>query len=264
LTQTVPDILAKIVARKHWEHAQRSVPLAELERRAKALAPARRDFRAALVARPPSVIAEIKKASPSKGLLSEHFDPVRLAREYESGGAAAISVLTDERFFQGSLANLCAAREAAGLPVLRKDFALDEYHVVEAAAHGADAILLIAAILDVTRMRALRQLAAAFGIAALVEAHDEAELDAALESGAAIVGINNRNLRTFEVRLDTSARLAARIPADVVRVAESGIHSGADIRLLRDAGYQAFLVGERLMKSDQPGEDLRKLLQDAA
>jgi indole-3-glycerol phosphate synthase len=263
LTQTVPDILAKIVAHKRAEHARRSVPLAELERRAEALATSRRDFRAALAAHPPAVIAEIKKASPSKGLLSARFDPERLAREYESGGEAAISVLTDEHFFQGSLENLCAAREAAKLPVLRKDFALDEYHAIEAAAHGADAILLIAAILDAPRMRELRRTAASFGLAALVEAHDGAELDAALESGAEIVGINNRNLRTFEVTLDTSLRLAAKIPAGVVKVAESGIHSAADIRLLREAGYQAFLVGERLMRAERPSEALRELLQEA-
>src|SRR5690348_4745681 len=219
--------------------------------------PARRDFRRALLTHSPAIIAEIKKASPSKGLLSPNFDPVALAREYASGGAAALSVLTDEQFFQGSLADLCAAREAVSLPALRKDFTLDEYHVIEAAAHGADAILLIVAILDAKRIRALRELAVSYGIAALVETHDEAELDIALEAGSDMIGVNNRDLRTFDVKLETSLRLAGRIPDGVVKVAESGIHSAADVRLLRDAGYQAVMVGEHLMKSPNPAAALR-------
>jgi indole-3-glycerol phosphate synthase len=264
LTDTVPDILARIVARKRWERTQSSASLSEWERRAEHLTPARRDFRAALLAHSPAIIAEIKKASPSKGLLSPNFDAVALAREYESGGAAALSVLTDEHYFQGSLADLCAAREAVSLPALRKDFTLDEYHVVEAAAHGADSILLIAAILDAKRIRALRELAASYGMAALVETHDEAELDIALEAGSDLIGVNNRDLRTFQVKLEPSLRLASRIPAGVVKVAESGIHSAADVRLLRDAGFQAFLVGEHLMKSSSPAAALRALLGGAA
>jgi indole-3-glycerol phosphate synthase len=260
LTDTVPDILARIVAHKRRERTQSSPNLAEWEIRAEQVKPARRDFRAALLAHPPSIIAEIKKASPSKGLLSPNFDPVALAREYESGGAAAVSVLTDQQFFQGSLADLCAAREAVSLPALRKDFTLDEYHVIEAAAHGADAILLIAAILDAPRIRALRELAASYGMAALVETHDEAELHIALEAGSDLIGVNNRDLRTFEVRLETSLRLAERIPPGVVRVAESGIHSAADVSLLYDAGFQALLVGEHLMKSASPASALRALL----
>jgi indole-3-glycerol phosphate synthase/phosphoribosylanthranilate isomerase len=259
LTDTVPDILARIVAHKQWERSQSRASLADLERRAEALRPSRRDFRAALLASSPAIIAEIKKASPSKGVLSENFDPAALAREYQTGGAAAISVLTDEHFFQGSLDDLRAARDAVRIPVLRKDFTLDEYHVLEAAANGSDAILLIVAILDVPRIRALRELAARYGMAALVEAHNEAEVDIALEAGADIIGINNRDLKTFEVTLETSLQLARRIPAGVVKVAESGIHSASDIGLLRKAGYQAFLVGERLMKSPSPADELRAL-----
>jgi indole-3-glycerol phosphate synthase len=259
LTDTVPDILARIVARKQWERSVAHADLPEWERRAAALSSARRDFRAALLVGAPAIIAEIKKASPSKGLLSENFDPAGLAREYESGGAAALSVLTDEHFFQGSLANLCAAREAVTLPVLRKDFTLDEYHVIEAAAHGADAILLIVAILDAQRIRALRELAAGYGMSALVEAHDEAEVDIALEGGASLIGVNNRDLKTFEVKLETSLRLAGRIPPGVVKIAESGIHSASDVNRLRAAGFHAFLVGEHLMKSASPASALRAL-----
>ena len=224
----------------------------------------RRNFKTALMARRPAIIAEIKKASPSKGLLSPDFDAVRLAQEYQSGGAAALSVLTDERFFQGNLADLGAARRAAPLPTLRKDFALDEYHVVEAAAHGADAILLIAAILDARRIRSLASLAVSYGMAALVETHDEAELEIALDAGSEMIGVNNRDLRTFEVRLDTSVRLAERIPKEVLKVTESGIHSAADVKRLSEAGFQAFLVGEHLMKSASPASALRELIGDAA
>ena len=263
MIETVSDILARIVARKREDYAQRTTMRAEWERRAEPMLALRRGFRAALLRRPPAAIAEIKKASPSKGLLSPNFDAIALAREYESGGAAALSILTDEQFFQGRLADLCAAREAVSLPALRKDFTLDEYHVIEAAAHGADAILLIAAILDAKRIRALRELAASYGMAALVETHDEAELDIALEAESNLIGVNNRNLRTFEVRLETSLRLAERIPTDVVKVAESGIHSAADVRLLRDAGFQAVLVGEHLMKSSSPAAALRALLGGA-
>ena len=182
------------------------------------------------------------------------------ARLYQNGGASALSVLTDEKFFQGSLAHLREARASVELPVLRKDFTIDEFHVVEAAANNADAILLIAAILTVEQMRHFREMAAAYGMAALVEVHDDRELDAALESGAEILGVNNRDLRTFEVELQTSLRLAARMPSNVVRVSESGIHSAADVRRLMDAGYHAFLVGEHLMKSADPSAALRALV----
>jgi len=220
----------------------------------------RRDFRQALSSRTPAIIGEIKHASPSKGVLARDFDPTRLARQYEAGGAAALSVLTDQPFFQGSLADLRAARAACGLPVLRKDFTLEESHVLEAAAHGADAILLIAAILEEGELRGLRELAAGYGMAALVEVHDERELDKALASGAEIVGVNNRDLSTFQVTLETSLSLAARIPAGVLKVSESGIHCAQDVRRLLDAGYQAFLVGEHLMKSSDPDGALRALI----
>lgn len=260
MTPVIPGILARIVSRKRQDLAAAVVSRSELEARARLRQAGRRDFRAALVREAPAVIAEIKKASPSKGLLSADFDPARLARQYEAGGAAALSVLTDEPFFQGSLAHLQAAREAAGLPVLRKDFTVDPYHVVEAAAHGADAVLLITAILDRSQLRDLRALAAEYGMAALVEVHDEYELDAALDSEADMIGVNNRDLRTFEVTLATSLRLARRIPAGLLKVSESGIHSAADVRVLREAGFQAVLVGEHLMKSGDPAAALRALL----
>jgi indole-3-glycerol phosphate synthase len=260
LTDTVPDILARIVAAKR-EHPVVSLDARrEWERMADLARGGRRDFRQALSSRAPAIIAEIKKASPSKGVLAREFDPMRLARQYEAGGAAALSVLTDQPFFQGSLADLRAARGACGLPVLRKDFTLDESHVVETAANGADAILLIAAILDAGELRGLRELAAGYGLAALVEVHDERELGKALEAGAEIVGVNNRDLTTFQVTLETSLRLAPRIPAAVLKVSESGIHCAQDVRRLRDAGYQAFLVGEHLMKSSDPAGALRALM----
>ncbi len=223
------------------------------------LAGTKRDFLRALSARTPAIIAEIKKASPSKGLLSADFQPVRLAQAYARGGAAALSVLTDGRFFQGSLHDLRAAREAVDLPTLRKDFTLDEYHVVEAAAHGSDAILLIAALLETSRLRALREFAGTLGMAALVEVHDADELESALDSGAQIAGVNNRNLRTFEVSLSTSLDLAARIPDNVFKVSESGIHTPSDLTRLKDAGYTAFLVGEHLMLSSDPAAALAEL-----
>jgi len=220
----------------------------------------RRDFRQALATRAPAIIAEIKKASPSKGLLAPDFDPVRLARQYAAGGAAALSVLTDQAFFQGSLADLAAARGVCQLPVLRKDFTLGESDVLEAAAGGADAILLIAAILEAGEIRGLGALAASYGMAALVEVHDERDLAKAIEAGAAMVGVNNRDLNTFEVTLETSLRLAERIPPAVLKVSESGIRSARDIERLRQAGYQAFLVGEHLVKSADPAAALQVLV----
>jgi indole-3-glycerol phosphate synthase len=254
----VPDILAKIVSHKRAALAQRAGDRVDLERRASTRSPAR-DFKAALTAHPPAVISEIKKASPSKGSFTDDYRPASIARMYAAGGAAALSVLTDREFFQGDLADLQAARAAVSIPVLRKDFTIDELHVIEAAAHGADAILLIAAILETAQMREFRVLAARYGMAALVEVHDEEELDAALASGAEIVGVNNRDLRTFEVSLATSLRLVKRIPPGVVKVGESGIHSREDIATLRAAGFDAFLVGEHLMKSADPAAALKAL-----
>lgn len=258
MVHAVPDILARIVETKRSELAQLAGVRAELERRAVDREPSR-DFRGALLASPPAVIAEIKKASPSKGVFLHDYDPAAIAGQYRDGGAACLSVLTDRDYFHGSFADLTAARNAVSLPVLRKDFTVDELHVIEAAAHGADAILLIAAILTESEMRRLRELAATFGMAALVEVHDGEELKAAIGSGAAMIGVNNRNLHTFEVSLDTALRLATQIPASAVKVAESGIHSRADVVTLAGAGYQAFLVGEHLMKSGDPAAALRSL-----
>lgn len=259
MLETIPGILSRIVEHKAGEIASLRGRREELEREAARRLGDRRDFAAALRAVRPAVIAECKKASPSKGLLSADFDAVRIARSYAEGGAAALSVLTDERFFQGSLEDLRAARAAVAVPVLRKDFTLEDVQVAEAAAAGADAILLIAALLSVAEMRRMRELASAFGMASLVEVHDGAELERALDSGAEILGVNNRNLNTFEVTLDTSLRLAEKIPSSVVRVSESGIHSRADVELLMGAGYQAFLVGEHLMKSGDAAVALREL-----
>jgi indole-3-glycerol phosphate synthase len=260
LTDTVPDILARIAVRKREELAQRAHRLDEWERLAESRRAGRRDFRAALRARAPAVIAEVKKASPSKGVLCADFDPAAIAAEYRRGGASAISVLTDESFFQGSLDHLEAVRAAVDVPVLRKDFTIANAHIVEAAAHGADAILLIAALLEERDLRDFRESAAQYGMAAIVEVHNRRELDAAVASGADIIGVNNRNLHTFEVTLDTSLELAAHIPANVLRISESGIHDAADVSRLRNAGYTAFLVGEHLMKSGDPAAAIRQLV----
>jgi indole-3-glycerol phosphate synthase len=246
MTSAVPDVLSRIVETKREEVN---------ETRSK-----RRPFRQALAAARPAIIAEIKKASPSKGVLAEKFDPAAIARLYESSGATALSVLTDRDYFQGALCHLQAARDATALPVLRKDFIIDETQIAQAFAAGADAILLIAAILSVSELRRLRESVEALGLDALVEAHNEEELLAALDSGATLVGINNRNLHTFEVTLDTSLRLAKRIPANVLSVSESGINSRDDVHRLLDAGYSAFLVGEQLMKSPDPATALQELL----
>ena len=256
----IPDILARIVAKKREDLSCGDQPVALWERAAELRLPGRRDFRAALSARTPAIIAEAKKASPSKGVLSSDFNPARIARAYEEGGAAAISVLTDEAFFQGSLADLEAARAAVSLPVLRKDFTIDASQILEAAAHGADAILLIAAILTEREMRDFREMAARYRLSALVEVHNRRELDTALAAGADLIGVNNRNLSTFELTLETSLTLAEHMPAGAVLVSESGIHNAADIARLRAAGYTAFLVGEHLMKAGDPVGALQKLV----
>jgi indole-3-glycerol phosphate synthase len=258
MTVAVPDVLARIVARKREELFETRAQQSVWERQAAART-SYRDFAAALRHSPPAIISEIKKASPSKGLLAAEFNPVAQAQAYAAGGAAALSVLTDRDFFQGSLADLASARAAVEVPVLRKDFTLEAAHVWEAAAHGADAILLIAALLSARELRDLRELAESLRLAALVEVHNDAELDSAIESGARILGVNNRDLHTFEVRLETSHRLAQRMPAGVIRVSESGIHSAANVAALRASGYHAFLVGEHLMKSGNPTEALRAL-----
>ncbi len=262
MSQT-PDILKKIIARKHEEIGERRAEcdLRALEARA-AAADAPRGFldrlEARLAAGDPAVIAEIKKASPSKGVIREDFDPAAIARSYQAGGAACLSVLTDHDFFQGSEADLRQARAACDLPVIRKDFIVDPYQVVEARAIGADCILLIAAALDDDRMRALHALAIELGMDVLVEVHDRAELDRALAQDVQILGINNRDLRTFETRLETTLDLLDAIPADRMVVTESGIHTPADVARLRGHGVHAFLVGEAFMRAEDPGAALRE------
>src|ERR1700674_3937277 len=210
-----------------------------------------------------AVIAELKKASPSKGLIRADFRPSELARELERAGAAALSVLTDEQFFQGSLDYLRQASSSSSLPCLRKDFIVDEFQIVEARANRADAILLIVAALDQEELGSLAGIARSHSLDVLCEAHDEQELQRALDAGCDLIGINSRNLRTFEVNLETAFRLVEKMPATCVRVAESGIQSGADITRLRFAGYEAFLIGESLMKAERPSEALTRLIEDA-
>jgi indole-3-glycerol phosphate synthase len=261
LIDTVPDILARIVTRKREDLAGAAPPPRDRwEHEAALRLPNRRDFRASLTARTPAIIAEVKKASPSKGILSHDFDPARIGAGYARGGAAALSVLTDAPFFQGSLADLAAARDAAPLPVLRKDFTIDRSQILEAAAYGADAILLIAAILTEREIRDFREEAARLRLSALVEVHNRKELDAAISAGADLIGVNNRDLNTFHVALETSLELAPHMPKNAVLVSESGIHSAADIARLRAAGYHAFLVGEHLMKSGDPAAALAQLV----
>jgi indole-3-glycerol phosphate synthase len=247
------------------------VPLAELERRALEHHP--RGWAAALRRQAASglaVIAEIKKASPSKGLIRADFDPGWIARRYRAGGAAALSVLTDEPYFQGSLRNLELASAATPLPCLRKDFIVDEYQIVEARAHRADAILLIAAALTNPELRHLAAVASGFSLDVLVEVHTADELDRVLDAGiaalgaASAIGVNNRDLSTFEVTLDTSLALIERIPSSVVRVTESGIFTAQDIARLRQAGFDAFLIGESLMRQPDPGAALEALLTQSA
>ncbi len=259
MVRAVPDILARIADSKRAALPDLKKRRTELETRAAAWTD-HRDFASALRANRSAIIAEIKQASPSKGILAAGFDAVSIGRKYAAGGASALSVLTDEEFFKGSLADLEAARAAVNLPVLRKDFTLDKVHVVEAAAHGADAILLIAALLEEHELRDLREAAETYRMAALVEVHDQAELDAAIASGAKIIGVNNRNLHTFEVTLETSRRLAPRIPSGVIKVAESGIDSREAVKRLEQAGFDAFLVGEHLMRAAEPERALRELL----
>jgi indole-3-glycerol phosphate synthase len=259
LLRTSSGILAEIVEHKKREVAELHARLGELEQSAYQRI-THRPFAYALRANSPAIIAEIKKASPSKGVLQADFHPAKIARAYQQGGAACLSVLTDSKYFQGSLHDLKSAREAVSLPVIRKDFTIDKAQIFEAAAHNADAILLIVSILTVNELRDFRELAAALGLAALVEVHDRDELNKAMDSGAQMIGVNNRNLDTFEVSLDTSVKLSALMPNSVTRVSESGISTRADIELLQAAGFHAFLVGESLMKASNPAAALQALI----
>ena len=261
------DILDRILAfkRAEIEAARRRKPLEALREGASVAAPAR-DFagamRTAIAAGRPAVIAEIKKASPSKGVLREDFDPALIAQSYARYGATCLSVLTDQQFFQGRPEYLAQARAAGGLPALRKDFVIDPYQVYEARTLGADAILLIVAALDLTLMQELEAIADTLGMAVLVEIHDASELHAALQLRTPLLGINNRNLRTFETRLETTLSLLDDIPADRLVITESGIGSPADVSLMRSRGVHAFLVGEAFMRAADPGAELARLFSD--
>jgi indole-3-glycerol phosphate synthase len=256
LDQIVASTRLKVAA------AKRSADLRKLEQEAEAHSP--RGFRHALDIKSKqgaAVIAELKKASPSKGLIRAEFDVVELAKELEQAGAGALSVLTDQEYFQGSLENLQLASKAAGLPCLRKDFIVDEFQLLEARANRADAVLLIVAALEQPELESLARKAKVRRLDVLCEVHDDGELQRALDAGCDLIGVNTRDLRTFKVDLETAFHLAQSLPENIVGVAESGIRSGSDIARLRAAGYQAFLVGESLMRAARPGEALRNLLE---
>lgn len=262
----MPASLDSIVAaaRERVSERRRTADLNSLERAAAKHAP--RGFLKQLRRIPKdgiAIIAELKKASPSKGLIRADFRPSALGRELEQAGAAALSVLTDEPFFHGSLAYLREASSSTSLPCLRKDFILDEFQIVEARANCADAILLIVAALTQKELVSLADSARSHQLDVLCEAHDEQELERALDAGCRLIGINSRDLRTFDVKLETALRLANKMPTGCFRVAESGIHSGADLARLRTAGYEAFLIGESLMKAERPGVALMNLLEEA-
>ena len=258
-----PDLLGTIVAatEKITEVRRERESLQALERRAAAFTPRGDAFLTAL-SRPgrANVIAECKRRSPSRGVLAADYDPVAIARQYEAGGAAAISVLTEPTFFDGALEHLAAVRQAVALPLLRKDFIVDEYQLLEARANGADAALLIVAALDQADLVRLQHRAWDLGLAALVEVHDDEELTRAIDSGARIIGVNNRNLRTLAVDVAASRRLGARIPSDVIGVSESGLTSRADLEELAGQGYRAFLIGERFMTAANPAQAIAELI----
>ena len=258
------DILAQIVTTKAEEviAAQVARPFGVVDEQARAMLPARgfeRALRARIAAGRPAVIAEIKKASPSKGVLREDFDPPAIAASYERAGAACLSVLTDRTFFQGDADYLVGARSACSLPVLRKEFIIDEYQVAESRSLGADAILLIVAALEDSQMAALEAAAHAYGMDVLVEVHDGKEIDRALQLKTPLIGINNRNLRNFSVTLDTTLNLLSRVPPDRLVVTESGILVQRDVTMMRARGVHAFLVGEAFMRAPDPGAALTAL-----
>jgi indole-3-glycerol phosphate synthase len=240
------------------------LPLDELDRRAAAVTPRPGRFKAALThANRLNVIAECKRRSPSRGVLKSDYDPAAIASAYERAGAAAISVLTEPAFFDGHLDHLAAVRAVTDLPLLRKDFVVDRYQILEALAAGADAILLIVAALTPPALAELHKEATQAGLDVLVEVHDLFELPIALDAGASIVGVNNRNLRTLAVNIEVSAQAVELIPDEVVAVAESGLKTGADLRALAGAGYDAFLMGERFMATPDPGRALAEVMRDA-
>jgi indole-3-glycerol phosphate synthase len=259
----VPDLLQTIVAATERIVAVRMSreSMTALEARAQARTPQGARFRAALdQPERVNIIAECKRRSPSRGVLRAQYDPVALARGYERAGAAALSVLTEPTFFDGALTHLSAVRAAVSLPLLRKDFIVSSYQLLEARANGADAVLLIAAALSDEQLTRLHHEAADLGLAALVEVHDVDEVDRALAAGATIVGVNNRNLRTLDVNTRASELAAARIPSNVIAVSESGLKAPADVARMRSLGYRAFLIGERFVTAVDPGEALQQLL----
>ena len=253
-------VLDRILAHKAEElaHRRRKRPLLELRAAAEVAAPTR-GFAAAVKRRKPAVIAEMKRASPSRGVIREHFDPTTIAASYEAAGAACLSVLTDEAFFHGADEHLAKAKAAATLPALRKDFVIDEYQLFEARTIGADCILLIAAVLDPGQIASFSRLAGELGLDVLVEVHSASELDAALRSAPALLGINNRDLRTFDTSLETTLSLLTQVPEGTTVVTESGIRTREDVRRMRDAGVNVFLVGEAFMRASDPGSALRDL-----
>jgi indole-3-glycerol phosphate synthase len=257
------DLLMTIVAatRRIVDVRQEAEPLALLAQRAQAVRAERGRLEAALSARDRvNVIAECKRRSPSRGVLREHYDPVAIARGYADAGAAAISILTEPTFFDGSLEHLAAVRPAVSVPILRKDFIVSEYQLHEARAAGADAVLLIVGALRPVEVKVLHEHAAALGLDVLVEVHDATELAIAIDAGARIVGVNNRNLRTLQVDVGVSEQLIAAMPADVIAVSESGLRTAADILRLKARGYRGFLIGERFMSAENPGAQLEELL----
>jgi indole-3-glycerol phosphate synthase len=256
------DLLRTIIAatERIIDTRRRHEPLGALERRAALARPRGADFESALgMTDRVNVIAECKRRSPSKGVLAIDYDPVQIARQYENGGAAAISVLTEPTFFDGALEHLTAVRFAVALPLLRKDFIVDEYQLLEARVAGADAVLLIVAALEQARLITLQRRAWELELATLVEVHDEAELVRAIDSGARVIGVNNRNLRTLAVDVNASERLASRVPRDVIAVSESGLKSRDELEHLAAAGYRAFLIGERFMTDPDPAAAIRRL-----
>lgn len=266
MTNNTPDILKKIVAHKRAEvaAAKAEVSIHELKARISDLEDVPRGFerhlREAVASGRTAIIAEVKKGSPSRGVIRPDFDPIEIARIYQDNGAACLSVLTDERFFLGQLRYLALIREAVSLPLLRKDFICDPYQIHEARAAGADAILLIAAMLDLNQLREFHAVARELNLDVLLEVHDEAEMETALKTGCTLIGVNNRDLRTFVTDLGTTGRLARLMPADRLLVTESGINSRDDIKQLAAAGARAYLIGEAMMREADIGRKLRELI----
>ena len=257
-----PDLLTAVVGATRVAVAERRklIPNGQLEREAAARTPRAEEFRAALARSEGfNVIAECKRRSPVRGILQKDYDPAALARVYARAGAAAISVLTEPSFFDGSVEHLKSVRDAVDLPILRKEFVVTEYQLIEARAAGADAALLIVAALEDNMLASLLASVEALGLAAFVEVHDEVELERAVGAGAGIIGVNNRNLRTLEIGLETTARLIERMPGDVIAIAESGLRTHRDLVRLRDAGYHGFLIGEVLVTDSAPGRALEAL-----